>query len=27
MIQLIRETVRNGGSVFAGPNSLIGQLM
>jgi DNA-binding HxlR family transcriptional regulator len=27
MIQLIRETVRNGGSVFAGPNSLISQLM
>ena len=27
MIQLIRETVRNGGAVFAGPNSLIGQLM
>ena len=27
MIQLIRETVRNGGAVFAGPNSLISQLM
>jgi DNA-binding HxlR family transcriptional regulator len=27
MLQLIRETVRNGGAVFAGPNSLISQLM
>ena len=27
MFQLIRETVRNGGAVFAGPNSLISQLM
>jgi DNA-binding HxlR family transcriptional regulator len=27
MIGLIRETVRNGGSVFVGPRSLISQLM
>jgi DNA-binding HxlR family transcriptional regulator len=27
MIGLIRETVRNGGSVFVGPHSLISQLM
>jgi DNA-binding HxlR family transcriptional regulator len=26
MIKLIRETVRSGGSVFSGPNSVIGQL-
>jgi DNA-binding HxlR family transcriptional regulator len=27
MIQLMRETVRNGGAVFAGPNSLVSRLM